>query len=479
MNPFSSPGCSSRRQFLETVGTGLPMLGLAAVMSQNGAMSSVQASESQIGVNPLAPKMPQFAPRAKQMIHIFANGGASHVDTLDHKPSLMKYVGKPLPTENLRTERATGNCYPSHWNFKKYGQSGLEFSDLFQHIGQHADDLCVIRSMHANVPNHEPSLMLLNCGEIFVRPSLGSWLMYGLGTENENLPGFIVLCPGGNPIKGEDNWRSAFLPGIFQGTYIDPRNKKPQEIIQNLRNKNLTTTEQRRLLDLVQQMNVTHKTSHANDPTLEARIQSYELAYRMQTEATDAFDISQEPKWVHDRYGTEKNQWAKYPLMVRRLIERGVRFVQLWQGEGQPWDAHSNIKENHSRLARECDQPIAAMIADLKERGLLDETLVLWAGEFGRTPAVETGMGNTEGRDHNHHGYSVFLAGGGVKGGMAYGATDEFGWKAVENPVHVHDLHATILKLMGFDHERLTYRYAGRDFRLTDVHGTVVDSIIA
>ena len=477
----------SRREVLTRMGTGLPMLGLAGVLAQQGlSQSQVTASPgatspgaASTGTNPLAAKSTQFAPKAKHLIHIFANGGASHVDICDPKPQLSKYNGQPLPSGNLKTERATGNCFGSPWKFTPRGQCGTEFSELFANIGELADDICLIRSMHANVPNHEPSLMLMNCGEVFVRPSLGSWLMYGLGSENQNLPGFIVLCPGGVPIKGEDNWRSAFLPGIYQGTHIDPKDKKPAEIIANLQNKSMTSGEQRRMLDLVQQLNRTHQATRQYEPALEARIQSFELAYRMQTEAMDAFDLAQEPKWVHERYGTDKNPWAKYPLMVRRLIERGVRFVQLYHGDGQPWDSHNKIFKEHGRLAQEMDQPVAAMSTDLKERGLLDETLVLWSGEFGRTPVVETGMGNTLGRDHNHHGFSAFLCGGGAKGGTVYGATDEFGFKAVENPVHVHDLHATMLHLMGFDHEQLTYRYAGRDFRLTDVHGNVVRDLIA
>ena len=471
----------SRREVLSRIGTGLPMLGLATVMAQNGLVAPARGSAA----NPLTPRAPHFAPRAKRVIHLFLNGGPSHLDTFDPKPLLKEYEGKALPTPNLRTERPTGGAYPSPWAFRKYGQSGIEVSDLFPHVAQHIDDICVIRSMHANVPNHEPSLMLMNCGEsLLVRPSFGSWLTYGLGTENQNMPGFVVLCPGGYPIKGAQNWQSAFLPGIYQGTHIDPKNRGPTQVLDHIRNSKLSMAEQRRQLDLIDQLNRKHLAQRGSDPGLEARIQSYELAYRMQIEATDAFDISQEPAWVHERYGTAKNPWARYALMVRRLIERGVRFVQLWHGDGQPWDSHDHIAKEHGRLAGQSDQPVAALLSDLKERGLLEETLVLWGGEFGRTPTVElakagSNAGTLSGRDHNHHGFTCWLAGGGVRGGHVHGSTDDFGWKAAEKPVHVHDLHATMLHLLGFDHTRLTYRYAGRDFRLTDVHGEVVREVIA
>ena len=481
--PTQPPTPLSRRELLRLCGTGVPMLGLAGVLAQQGLLQPARAAER--AVNPLYPKGPHFAPRAKRVIHIFANGGASHLDTFDPKPKLKEYEGKPLPTPNLRTERTTGGAYPSPFAFSPRGRSGIEVSDLFSHVAQHIDDMCVIRSMHADVPNHEPSLMLMNCGDgLLVRPSMGSWINYGLGTENQNLPGFIALCPGGYPIKGAQNWQCAFLPGIYQGTYVDPKNNSPKNIIDHVHNDSMSTAEQRRQLDLVQRLNRQHLAARPGDAALEARIQSYELAYNMQTEATDAFDISKEPQWVHEMYGTATNKWAKYALMTRRLVERGVRFVQLWHGEGQPWDSHDKIKEAHGHLASECDQPIGALLADLKQRGLLEDTLVMWVGEFGRTPTVElpkagANEGTSSGRDHNNHGFTAWLAGGGVKGGYVHGATDEFGWKAEKDPVHVHDLHATVLHLMGFDHTKLTYRYAGRDFRLTDVHGNVVNDIIA
>ena len=411
------------------------------------------------------------------------NGGPSHVDTFDPKPSLQKYAGKQLPRTNLRTERKTGAAFPSPYKFARHGQSGIEISEIFPHVAESADELCVIRSMHADVPNHEPSLMLMNCGEArLIRPSFGSWVTYGLGSENQNLPGFIAMCPGGYPIQETQNWQSAFLPGAYQGTYIDTKHTDVEKLIENIRNNYVGNDEQRRQLDLLRQLNERHQQKRQQDAQLEARIQSFELAYRMQIDATDAFDVSREPKHIRDLYGPGTQ--ARQLLIARRLLEKGVRFLQVWTGEGQPWDNHDDIEVNHRRLAKECDQAIGALLKDLKQRGMLDTTLVIWGGEFGRTPTVElptpgANAGKINGRDHNHHGFSMWLAGGGVKGGIAYGATDEFGFQAVENKVHVHDLHATILHLLGLDHEKLTYRYAGRDFRLTDVHGKVVHELLA
>jgi uncharacterized protein (DUF1501 family) len=315
-----------------------------------------------------------------------------------------------------------------------------------------------------------------------VRPSMGSWLTYGLGTENLNLPGFIAMCPGGFPIVETQNWQAAFLPGVYQGTYVNTQNTDIEKLVENVRNRWLPKEAQRKQLDALAALNKLHKDQRGYDPALDARIHSFELAYRMQAEAAEAFDISREPKHVLEAYG--KGTQARQILIARRLIERGVRFVQVWHGQGQPWDNHDDIAVNHKKLAGECDQAIGALLTDLMRLGLFDETLILWGGEFGRTPTVElpqagANAGKINGRDHNHWGFSVWLAGGGVKGGQTYGATDEFGFKAVENPVHVHDLHATMLRLMGFDHERLTYRYAGRDFRLTDVHGKVIQELIS
>ena len=433
--------------------------------------------------DPMFPKGPHFAPKAKRIIHLFMNGGPSHVDTFDPKPELTKWHGKTLPVENrLSTERKTGAAYGSPFAFKKYGQSGLPVSELFPNVAKHADDLCVIRSMHADVPNHEPSLMLMNCGEgRLVRPSMGSWVTYGLGTENQNLPGFVVLCPNGYPVTETQNWRSAFLPGTYQGTYVNPARKAGEEIIPNL-NPARSDDRQFNQLRLLEKFNRQHKSQRPGDAQLDARVRSFELAYRMQMEASDAFDVSKESQKTREMYGSGVH--GKQCLMARRLVERGARFVQLWHGKSQPWDSHDRIEKNHRRLAGECDQAIGALLQDLKNRGLLEETLVLWGGEFGRTPTVElpkagSNAGTTSGRDHNHHGFSMWMAGGGVKPGYVHGATDSFGFKAVENPVHVHDLHATMLQLLGFDHERLTYRYAGRDFRLTDVHGKVITPLIS
>ncbi|MEX2212775.1 MAG: DUF1501 domain-containing protein [Phycisphaeraceae bacterium] len=473
----------SRRDFLRRCGMGMGMLGLSSVLSQNGLLVPQQALGAIAPTNPLLPKPPHFAPKAKRVIHLFMNGGPSHIDTFDPKPSLEKYAGKLLPRPNLRTERETGAAFPSPFKFKQYGQSGLPVSEIFRHVGEHADDICVIRSMHAEVPNHEPSLMLMNCGaSVAIRPSVGSWLTYGLGTENQNLPGFVAMCPSGYPIKDTQNWQSAFLPGVYQGTYVNTQHQSVDKLIENIRPNGMNMAEQRRMLDFVQQLNRHHYEKREGDSGLESRIHSYELAYRMQMEATDAFDISKEPQHIRERYGNTTQ--ARQILIARRLIERGVRYVQLYHGAGQPWDNHDDIAQQHRHLAGECSQAIGALLTDLKERGLLDETLVLWGGEFGRTPTVElpkkgANAGKINGRDHNHYGFSVWLAGGGIKGGTIYGATDEFGFQAVENPMHVHDLHATMLHLLGFDHEKLTYRFAGRDFRLTDVHGRVVKEIMA
>ena len=332
--------------------------------------------------------------------------------------------------------------------------------------------------MFAQVPNHEPSLMLMNCGDsIQARPSLGSWLTYGLGSENENLPGFVSMCPGGLPIKGAENWQSAFLPGSLQGTYVDSKQSVVERLIENIRSPHASLETQRQQLALLQRLNETHRHERL-DPRLDSRIESFELAFRMQTAATDAFDINREPQTIRDLYGDGVH--GRQTLIARRLLERGVRMVQLWHGAGQPWDNHDNIEENHRKLAAEIDQPIAALLSDLKQRGMLDDTLVIWGGEFGRTPTVEmSGNKSKLGRDHNHYGFTVCLAGGGIKGGTVYGSTDEFGFAAQDNPASVHDLHATILYLMGLNHEQLTYRYAGRDFRLTDVHGKVLMPIIS
>jgi hypothetical protein len=463
---------------LGQMGTGLGLLGLAAVLQDSGV---VAASTLAAVANPLAPRQPHFAPRAKRIIHIYLNGGPSHVDTFDPKPALATYTEKTIPTGNLTTERPTGMALPSPFKFKPYGRSGIEVSEIFSRTAEHVDELCFIRSMHANTPNHEQSMRLMNCGdERLSRPSYGAWLTYGLGSENQNLPGFIAMCPG-LPVADVSNWRAAFLPGIYQGTHINTRKTKPEELIENISNTRVTRQTQRHQLDLLAHLNAEQERARGQDPQLEARIQSFELAYRMQLEATDAFDISKEPESIRAMYGDTVQ--ARQLLIARRLVERGVRVVQCYHGDVQPWDSHELIEENHQRLAGEIDQGIAALLTDLNQRGLLQDTLVICGGEFGRTPAVEIPApgtpGKGKGRDHNHWGFTVWLAGGGVKGGYVHGATDEFGYRAVEDPVHVHDLHATMLHLLGFDHEKLTYRYAGRDFRLTDVSGEVVKEILA
>ena len=467
----------SRRDFLTRTGLGLGALSLQTLGDPTAATGTLDGLAS---LSPLAPKPPHFAPRARRIVHFFLNGGPSQVDTFDPKPALAKYAGQPLPGQYLRTERKTGAALPSPFKFSRYGQSGLEISEVFARTAAHADDIAVIRSMHAQVPNHEPSLMLMNCGDsVQPRPSFGSWALYGLGTENQNLPGFVSLCPGGLPIKDSENWQSAFLPGVFQGTFVDPQHREVERLIENIRSPHATRDMQRRQLDLLASLNDAHRRDHASDPRLEARIESFELAFRMQMEASDAFDLSREPESIRAMYGDTVH--GRQTLIARRLLERGVRVVQLWHGAGQPWDHHDNIESNVRKQAAEIDGPIAAFMTDLKQRGLFDDTLILWGGEFGRTPSVELGdSGKSKlGRDHNHYGFSVWLAGGGVRGGVVHGATDEFGFRAVENPVSVHDLHATMLHLMGFDHERLTYRHAGRDFRLTDVSGEVVRPVVA
>ena len=378
-------------------------------------------------------------------------------------------------------QTATGVALPSPFKFQSHGDIGIPVSDLFPHLAKCVDDMTVVRSMHAEFSNHGLSLMLMNCGDSrLVRPSFGSWVTYGLGTENQNLPGFVALCPGGLPILGADNWRAAFLPGTYQATLIDSAITDSRKLIEHIRNERLSDKEQLDQVQLLQAMNRRHLAARPDEPGLEARIQSFELAYRMQMEATDAFDTKDEPEHILRMYGTGAQN--RQLLVARRLVERGVRFVQVWHGALQPWDSHSHIDTEHRVVADQCDQGLAALIIDLKQRGLLDETLILCTGEFGRTPSVElhvNGSGGANGRDHNHWGFSLWMAGGGTRPGTIYGATDEFGFKAVENPVSVHDLHATILHLLGLDHERLTYRYAGRDFRLTDVFGRVVKGLIA
>lgn len=457
----------TRRDILRTMGAGFGMTGLAGTLSA--------ASDP---VNPLAPKNPHFAPKAKHVIFLFLNGGPSQVDTFDPKPLLQKYSGQPMPSGNLKTERKTGSLLGSPFKFNRYGKSGIEVSEIFPKLGSCIDDCCVIRSMYTDIPNHEPSLFMMNCGtRIPGRPSMGSWLTYGLGSENQNLPGFIVLCPG-YPIVGPQLWTSAFLPAIYQGTYIPNSEKTPDKLIHYIRNTEIKTPEQRRQLDLLAKLNGLGMELEGADPILEANIQTSEIAFRMQAEAPEVFDITKEPEAVRARYGD--SDFGRGCLMARRLIEKGVRMVQVYYGNGQPWDNHDDILIHHE-LANKADAPIAALLQDLKASGLLNETLVIIGGEFGRTPVVEVSglIKYQNGRDHNSWGFSTVLAGGGVKAGTTYGATDDFGFKAVDKPVHIHDLHATALHMLGMDHTKLTYRYSGRDFRLTDVAGNVVHDIIS
>ncbi|MCI0427918.1 MAG: DUF1501 domain-containing protein [Nitrospiraceae bacterium] len=470
----------TRRELLCRGGMGMGALALAGVMGDALGTETRSASGPD---SPLAPKQPHFSPKAKRVIHLFLNGGPSHVDTFDHKPALDKYHGQELPKSmHLVTERRTGTVMRSPFRFMRYGQSGIEVSEIFSHVGDCIDDISVIRSMQTDVPNHLPSCLMMNCGDTrLIRPSLGSWVTYGLGSENQNLPGFVAMRPGGYPNNGgTQNFQAGFLPGAYQGTYIDSTHKDTERLLENTTNQRVSNPDQRRQLELLRELNEAHRQERDRNSQIEARIQSFELASRMQLEATEAVDIHREPESIRNMYG--EGAEARTVLLARRLVERGVRFVQAWIGND--WDHHQNLEEGHRGLARKCDQAIGALLKDLKQRGMLDDTLVIWGGEFGRTPTVELPMGlpnnlKGNGRDHNHHGFTMWLCGGGVKGGYVHGSTDDFGFRAVEHNVHVHDLHATILNLLGFDHTKLTYRHASRDFRLTDVYGEVVKELIA
>lgn len=463
----NAPVTWTRRELLRRSGTGLGALALSTMLAEEQAEGAARDA--------LEPRAPHFSAPARQVVHLFMNGGPSQVDTFDPKPALAKWHGRSLESANLRTERRTGGAMRSPYVFRPRGESGIEVSDLFSETARHIDDMAIIRSMHAEVPNHEPSLMLMNCGDgNLPRPSMGAWVNYGLGSENRSLPGFIAMCPGGYPIVATRNWRSAFLPGAYQGTYIDTRHTDLDKLIANIRNGGQSHNEQAKQMRLLRALNELHLQKRQDDAALDARIQAFELAFRMQTEASEAFDLGRESQSTRDLYGD--TQHGRQLLLTRRLLERGVRFIQVWSGAGQPWDTHDGLEKRHRELAGQWDGPISAFLTDLKQRGLFESTLVLWGGEFGRTPTAE--MPALNGRDHNHYGFTCWLAGGGVRGGTVYGATDEFGFRATENPVHVHDLHATMLHLLGFDHKRLTYRYAGRDFRLTDVGGRVIHDLL-
>jgi len=463
---MSSSNGFDRRRWLQHVGGGMGVLALEQMLADGREVPKKnQLVSEQGGVH--------FVPRAKRVIHLFMNGGPFQADLFDPKPSLEKYAGQRPASADLLTERPTGGLLPSPFVFRPRGQSGLMISDLLPNLSNFADDLCVIRSMHADNPNHGPALLQMNNGTILpTRPSMGAWFLYGLGTENENLPGYLVFCPG-RPVRFSILWNSAFLPSKYQGTYVNHSKINPNDMLPNLKNQYWSHETQLQQLELLRDLNHQYQSTRNEQSILEARLESMETAFRMQFEAREAFDLNLETKSTIEAYG--EGHFANGCLLARRMVERGVRFVQVYFGNGQPWDTHSNHDKSVPNLCRQIDQPIAALLGDLKQRGLLEDTLVVWGGEFGRTPTSENGSG----RDHNHHGFSMWMAGGGVRGGMAYGKTDEFGFKAVENKVHVHDLHATILHLLGLDHQRLTFRHSGRDFRLTDVYGRVVHDIIS
>jgi hypothetical protein len=454
----------TRRQFLQRAGMGFGALSLAALFGQDLFGTKAQAMEAEAT---LLPKPPPLPAKAKQVVHIFAQGAPSHVDTWDPKPSLAQYDGQAIPGMD-------GVAMASPFKFSPQGKSGLPISEVFPRLGEVADDLCVIRSMYTDIPAHEVATLMMNTGSRLVRPSLGSWVLYGLGSANQNMPGFISLRPGGAPPGGTANWQSAFLPGLYQGVSIDTKVATLDQLIKNIRNPYTPLVEQRRQLDLVHKLNELHSQDLQKDAQLESRLEAFEMAFKMQTEATDAFDLNKEPEAMRTLYG--RTPQGNQMLITRRLIERGVRFVQVWAGG---WDHHQDLQLRLPQRAKEIDQPLTAFIQDLKQRGLFDSTLIVWGGEFGRKPVRDRNGGETPGRDHNSKAFSTVLAGGGVRGGVTYGATDEFGAAAIDNKVHVHDLHATILALLGFDHKQLTYRYNGRDFRLTETSGEVVQPVIA
>jgi hypothetical protein len=461
----------TRREMLRSCGGGFGMTALA------GLFAEAFAQEGVLPPDPLAPRVGHRPAKAKRVILLFMDGGPSHVDLLDPKPRLKSDQGKPLPFKKPLDSQVThsGNLLGSPFQFRRHGRSGIEVSELLPQTAALIDDICVIRSMVADSNCHAPAVLQMHTGEtIFSRPSLGSWLLYGLGTENRNLPGFVVVSPN-PPAPGAPLWGSSFLPAAYQGTWV-ANLKNP---ISNLSSPRVSPERRRTQLDLLGHLNALDRQDARVDSRLEARVASFELAFRMQAEAPEAFDIESEPESMKRLYGLHDSKTAAYGrqcLMARRLVERGVRFVQVLYG-GNAWDHHSGqLQAGLSATCGATDLPIAGLLKDLKARGLLDDTLVLWGGEFGRTPTAE---GDNNGRNHHPYGFTMWLAGGGVKGGMVHGATDEFGWNAIENKVHVHDLHATVLHLMGIDHEQLTYRYSGRDYRLTDVYGNVVKEILA
>jgi len=460
---------------LHRCGAGFGALGWMGAMASNGLADAAAQGTLPIGI-------PHFPARAKRVVFLFMNGAPSHVDTFDPKPMLAKFEGEQ-PSGKLYRESKGSGYMPSSFRFQQYGESGMVISELLPNMSRHADDLCVIRSMHTDVPNHEPGLLMMNCGHLQpVRPSLGSWMSYGLGSENQNLPSFVVLSPG-RPVVGPQLWSNSFLPGQYQGTSVDTNDLDVDRMVSNIRHPLLGRVEQRRQLDLLQALNRKHMLARENDAILDEQIRAMELAFQMQSEVREAFDVATESKETREMYG--ETPFSNSCLIARRLLESGVRMVQVYyvtSKNKQPWDTHSDNDNQHRKLCADSDRATAALLTDLKQRGMLEDTLVIWGGEFGRTPYSEINKKNEKakpGRDHHHTGFSMALAGGGIRGGLTFGATDEFGMNAVENRVHVHDLHATILHLMGLDHQRLTYRYSGRDFRLTDVHGRVVTELFS
>jgi hypothetical protein len=517
MSIHKSSNPVSRREALRRVGNGFGMLAFAGMLGR-----SLNAADSTLPGGAGGVARLDYPQRIKRVIFLFMNGGCSHVDSFDPKPMLDKYDGQPLPGGSVKTERRTGELMRSPFKFKKYGQCGMDVSELWPHLGEVADDICWIRSVYTDIPNHEPSCLMMNTGANQQgRPSMGAWLTYGLGTENQNLPGYVVLCPDVPTTVGPPLWSNGFLPAIHQGTFISNRVQTaadnpdgegaademttgemparkdkekdkdkpvkvtiertfdPKKLVSYVNNPKFSLVEQRREMDLLQKLEKIRQQQSGEDRQVEAVVQSMETAYRMQTEAPDVFDVRKESQAILDLYGP--GPVARGCLMATRLAEKGVRMTQVYYSKGDPWDAHGDIFA-HKTNAKNSDQAFAAVVKDLKTRGLWKDTLVVCGSEFGRTPVREVGGASgsvKRGRDHNPFGFTMWLAGGAVKGGSIYGATDEFGFKAIEKPVHVHDIHATILYLFGIDHTKLTYRYSGRDFRLTDVSGIVLHDLLA
>ena len=450
----------TRRRALRSLSAGFGYMAFTGLASQASGRPA-------LATNPLAPRKAHFPGKAKRVIFACMRGGPSHVDTFDYKPELSVNNGKKIDGRSIME---------SPWKFEPRGESGLPISELFPHLSRHADDLCLLNGMYGDVPAHPQAFVQLHTGSFqFVRPSMGSWVLYGLGTENENLPGFISLSPPAR-VGGAQNYGSAFLPALYQGTAIGALGRPIKDAnLQNLESKRLTSDLQRRQIDFIQEMNRDLKNRQDTNNQIDGVIKSYELAFRMQAAVPDVMDLAKEPEEMKDKYGIGQpgtDDFGRQCLLARRLAESGVRFIELGHGN---WDQHGSLRKNLAKNCTGIDQPLAALLGDLKERGMLDETLVIWGGEFGRTPHVK----KQDGRDHNHKGFTFWMAGGGIKGGLRFGATDENGIAAVENRTHFHDLHATILHQLGLNHEELTYRYAGRDFRLTDVHGKVLKDILA